>query len=101
MPDRPRRWSAGANCRPRVADGLTRRGLVASGLAAAAFPALAAAKPQVRLAGHSEQGGCLIGRTRPGAAIALDGEAVGEASRHGLFVLGFDRDAAAKAKLSV
>jgi hypothetical protein len=84
-----------------VTDQLSRRGLLATGLAAAPLFARAAARPQLRLAGHSEQGGCLIGRTRPGAAIALDGEAVGEASRHGLFVLGFDRDAAAKATLSV
>src|SRR5436190_22538689 len=74
--------------------------MLAGGLAAAPLIAQAAAKPQIRLAGHSEQGGCLIGRTRPGASIALDGEAVGEASPHGLFVLGFDRDAAAKATLS-
>lgn len=100
MPAPPRRWPAGANSRPRVADSLTRRTLVATALAAAPVAVWSAETP-VLLAGPREQGGCLIGRTLPGAEITLDGEAVGQASRNGLFVVGFDRDAAPKARLAL
>lgn len=81
---------------------LTRRGLIAAAGAAAALPARAfAAGPPLLISGNSEQGGALICRTRPRANIVLDGEAIGQASAQGLFVVGFDRDAAAEARLVV
>ena len=49
------------------------------------------------LSGRSQQGGALIGRTRPRAKIYVDGVYEGEASTDGLFVVGFDRDADPKA----
>lgn len=52
------------------------------------------------LSGRRTQGGVLIGRTAPGAPLALDGAAIGEASPTGLFVIGFDRDAGPTAELS-
>ncbi|MBI1406645.1 MAG: peptidoglycan DD-metalloendopeptidase family protein [Caulobacter sp.] len=72
------------------------------GLAGAALsgPALASAPP-LKLSGAWRQGGFAFGRTTPRADLWLDGEAVGQASAHGLFVIGFDRDAAATATLKV
>lgn len=84
-----------------MADGVSRRLL----LGAAAFGALPrparAASRGLALAGHAVQGGALIGRTRPGAEVLLDGELVTQASARGLFVIGFDRDAAPAAQLLV
>ena len=76
----------------------TRRLLIAAALAA---PMPALAKAQVALSGHKVQGGAVIGRTRPNASVFLDGAMVGESSRRGYFVLGFDRDAAPEATLVV
>lgn len=53
------------------------------------------------LSGRSQQGGTLIGRTRPRARIYVDGTLEGEASADGLFIVGFDRDAAARAVIRV
>jgi murein DD-endopeptidase MepM/ murein hydrolase activator NlpD len=98
MPDPRRRWPAGASCRPRVAEALTRRVLLAAMAApTAGWPA----STSMKLAGHRVQGGALIGHTRPGATYALDGEALGQASKKGYFVVGFDRDAPAQAELTV
>ena len=86
---------------------LTRRGLIGSALAAGSVelgPAVSwAAKPplKVKLNGHREQGAALIGRTKPGATIAIDGDILGEASSKGLFVVGFDRDAPPESKLAL
>ena len=103
MPAQRRRWPAGASS--TVAEAFTRRGLIAGGLAllpASAFSAPSSTEKQdLALAGHQVQGGVLIGRTRPGAEITLDGETMGETSRHGLFVMGFDRDAPGKTLLTV
>ncbi len=57
--------------------------------------------PGLSLSGRFRQSGFLIGATQPRAAILLDGEAVGRASASGLFVAGFDRDAAPTAQLTV
>jgi murein DD-endopeptidase MepM/ murein hydrolase activator NlpD len=84
-----------------VADLLTRRALIGSALAAAPAAGWAKGSAKVRLAGHREQGAALIGRTRPGATIAIDGDLLGEASKSGLFVVGFDRDAPAESKLAL
>lgn len=76
----------------------TRRGLlIGAGATLIASPALAASASQSApsLTGKLVQGGFALGRTEPGAAIALDGVRLTEASRTGLFVIGFDRDAAA------
>ncbi len=47
------------------------------------------------LNGRWVQGGFAMGRTWPRALIFVDGEALTTASANGLFVIGFDRDAAA------
>lgn len=51
--------------------------------------------------GAYQQGGAVIGRTVPHAIVRLDGEEVTAASARGLFVVGFDRDAAPSATLTV
>ena len=54
----------------------------------------AAEPPRLDLRGKFVQGGFVVGRTAPGAAIVVDGQAAGSASPDGLFVVGFDRDSA-------
>lgn len=54
----------------------------------------------LELKGELTQGGLVIGRVPPDAAVTLDGEAV-RVGRDGRFVLGFDRDAPAKAELRI
>lgn len=51
------------------------------------------------LNGAWRQGGYALGRTEPGALIFVDGEALATASAAGLFIVGFDRDAAATAEI--
>lgn len=53
-----------------------------------------------RLDGNFTQGGLVIGRTDPGAAVVLDGRAV-RVDADGVFVIGFHRDAPAAAELTV
>jgi murein DD-endopeptidase MepM/ murein hydrolase activator NlpD len=79
---------------------LTRRGLMATGLALGACAARAFADAPVSKdsgafahSGKLVQGGVLIGLTDPGVEIAVDGKPQGKASAQGLFVVGFDRDA--------
>ena len=73
---------------------MNRRGLALSLLAAAAAPlALAQTRPErLNLTGRFIQGGYALGRTRPGALVFVDGEALTAAGATGLFVVGFDRD---------
>ncbi|WP_249208816.1 M23 family metallopeptidase [Magnetospirillum sulfuroxidans] len=52
------------------------------------------------LRGRLEQGGLVLGQAAPGAAISLDGRAV-PADAQGHFILGFGRDAAATAILTI
>lgn len=80
-------------------EGLTRRLVLAAGGASLAAPAGAA--EAVRLQGRPVQGGYLIGRAAAGARVRLGDEDVGVASRSGVFVLGFDRDAPARQRLQV
>ncbi|WP_296820115.1 M23 family metallopeptidase [Brevundimonas sp.] len=74
---------------------MNRRAVVAAVLAAGLAPAVwAQSRPErLNLTGRFIQGGYAIGRTRPGALIFLDGEALSAAGASGLFVVGFDRDA--------
>lgn len=75
---------------------MNRRGLALSLLSAAAAPlALAQTRPErLNLTGRFIQGGYALGRTRPGALVFVDGEALTAAGATGLFVVGFDRDGA-------
>jgi len=52
----------------------------------------------LKLDGDSVQGALLIGRTDPGTAVKIDGNAV-RVSDEGVFLLGFGRDAPASARL--
>jgi murein DD-endopeptidase MepM/ murein hydrolase activator NlpD len=52
------------------------------------------------LSGKPVQSGYVIGRTAPNAALTLDDEDIGQASADGLFVIGFDRDAASRCGIS-
>ena len=52
----------------------------------------------LQLTGSFTQGGLIMGRTEPGARLTLDGQTV-RVSPTGAFVLGFDRDAPASARL--
>ena len=54
----------------------------------------------LELDGAVTQGALIIGRTAPGARVTLDGESV-SVSKDGVFLLGFGRDAPAKARLDV
>lgn len=51
----------------------------------------------LNFSGTPTQGAALIGRTTPGARIIVDGQVSLKADAQGLFLVGFDRDAAAKA----
>ena len=80
----------------------SRRAVLATAGAALALPAAArTASPILLISGKPQQGGAVIGRTRPRATIVLDGETVGQASARGLFIVGFDRDAGPEARLVV
>lgn len=54
----------------------------------------------VRLKGQATQGGLLIGTAKPGYKLSLDGKPL-MVSPAGQFLIGFDRDAPAKAELTV
>lgn len=103
MPVRSRPWPAGASCIP--ANRLDRRGLMLGaaglGLASAAKAEATADLIDVPLSGKLQQGGFALGRVAPRALILVDDALVGAASRQGLFVIGFDRDAPALAKLEI
>lgn len=75
-----------------------RRALLAGAAALMAAPARADGR-EMRLDGALRQGGFVLGRTWPGALILIDGEALTHASERGLFVVGFDRDAAPRTTL--
>jgi len=53
------------------------------------------------LNGRFVQGGFAMGRTWPRAIVFVDGEALTTASAAGLFIVGFDRDAAASTRIEV
>ncbi len=81
-----------------------RRQALLTGLASLAVPGTALSQNDalpLRLNGRLIQGGAAVGQTAPGATVFIDGEAVGQASPEGWFVVGFDRDAAAKVEVRV
>lgn len=82
---------------------ITRRGALgaAAGLLGAAAAGAAGAQAPGTERASLRQGGFALVRSRPGAAVSLDGQAVGTASSGGWTVIGFDRDAAATARLQV
>lgn len=95
----------------------TRRGLIAGGVASLAFglaPGIAKAglcsppplprpksNDRLVLSGQSRQGGFALGRAQANVPVFVDGVEMGETSAHGLFVIGFDRDAAPTTSLTV
>ncbi len=80
---------------------LSRRTLLAAAPALALAPRALAQSLPLSLSGKLVQSGYAIGRTAPRAQVLVDGKPVGEASAMGVFVIGFDRDAAAEARLTV
>ncbi|WP_395942524.1 M23 family metallopeptidase [Brevundimonas sp.] len=86
---------------------IPRRALVLGVSAALATPrmlgatAQARAEPALALNGAWRQGGYAMGRTEPRALVFVDGEALSTASAAGLFIVGFDRDAAGSAEIEV
>ncbi|KQS56547.1 peptidase M24 [Brevundimonas sp. Leaf363] len=71
--------------------------LLAGGAAAVAGPVFA--QDGLSLNGAWRQGGFALGKTWPRALVFVDGEALTAASASGLFVVGFDRDAPASARI--
>ena len=80
---------------------LTRRSLLAATAAAWPASAMARAEGDLSLSGRWVQGGFILGRTAPGAAVLVDGTPMTAASDHGLFVVGLDRDAPASTEIEV
>lgn len=86
---------------------LDRRALLAAAPALALAPkafgqtSIAIPTPALGVSGRVMQGGFIIGRTAPRAAILVNDKAVGAASADGVFVVGFDRDEPPQAKLTV
>ena len=80
---------------------VSRRTVLGAGAAlTCGAPALANDDPaEMRLSGKPVQGGFVLGRTEPRALVFVDGEALTSASATGLFVVGFDRDAAPAAEI--
>lgn len=81
-----------------------RRSVLAAGAASALMvpaSALSQVQPPLSLSGRFIQGGHILGRTAPGALILVDGEALTQASEHGLFFVGLDREAAASVEIAV
>jgi len=64
------------------------------------FAGLSHANAETSLDGNLTQGGLVIGHADPGSTVALDGRDV-RVDADGLFVIGFHRDAAATAELTV
>lgn len=60
----------------------------------------AAIAGDLKLSGQMSQGGLILGWASPGATITLDGKKIRQAAS-GDFLLGFSRDAKAKAKLEI
>ena len=79
---------------------LNRRGVVlGSGALLAAGSARAQDTEGLTLTGRFVQGGHALGRTWPRALIFVDGESLTAASADGVFIIGFDRDAAGSAQI--
>lgn len=80
---------------------LPRRQLLIGGALAGLTPSAAwAPQPtELVLTGRFVQGGHAIGRTWPRALVFVDGESLTTASADGTFIVGFDRDAPASARI--
>ena len=78
----------------------SRRSLILGAGAGLITSAARADAPTLNLNGRFVQGGYAMGRTWPRALIFVDGEALTTASEHGLFVVGFDRDAPASVQIA-
>ena len=79
---------------------LNRRGVVlGSGALLAAGSAQAQDAESLTLTGRFVQGGHALGRTWPRALIFVDGESLTAASADGIFIVGFDRDAAGSVQI--
>lgn len=75
--------------------------LLLAGVAAAQPQAAAVADAlELELQGRLEQGALLVGRVAPGTRVQLDGRPV-RTTAAGEFAIGFDRDAAAQARLTL
>lgn len=74
-------------------------GAGALSLAGRAFADPLAEDQSLSLSGRFVQGGFAMGRTWPRAIVFVDGEALTTASAAGLFVVGFDRDAAPSVRI--
>jgi murein DD-endopeptidase MepM/ murein hydrolase activator NlpD len=72
-----------------------------TGAAALVATSVSADTPDLVLTGKLQQGGFAIGRCGPRADLVVDGVKVGQASRDGLFVIGFDRDCGPTVDLAV
>lgn len=68
--------------------------------AAVLFASPAQADIPLTLSGQAAEGGLMLGKTAPGAAVVLDGKPVRVAA-DGNFLLGFGRDAAGRKELTV
>ena len=78
---------------------ISRRLLLASGLATVALPPLArAATARLALTGTLEQGSLIVGHTLPGAKVSFDDEALG-VSPEGIFACGLDWDRTKTARI--
>lgn len=79
-----------------------RRGLLlGAGALLAAGTARAQSSDGLELSGRFQQGGHAIGRTWPRALVFVDGEALTAAAEDGVFIVGFDRDAAGSVQIEV
>lgn len=67
---------------------------------AACWQAVHAAPAQLSLTGPLVQGGLVVGRVQSGSQVALDGQPL-LVSREGVFLVGFGRDAKARAALDI
>lgn len=73
----------------------SRRGLIlGAGAASLSGPTFAQMNDGLALDGRFVQGGFAMGRAAPRAMVFVNGEALTTASAAGLFIVGFDRDAA-------
>ena len=82
---------------------ISRRRLMAGGLAWAAAPGLASAMstpPRLSFSGSTQQGGLVIGHAEPGARVRVDGQSV-DISPDGIFVFGFAFDRSNPADIAV
>jgi hypothetical protein len=83
-----------------IEQAITRRLLLASGLATIALPARAADASRLTLTGTLEQGSLIVGHAPAGSTAMFDGNAV-SVSPDGLFACGLDWDRTKAARISI